>query len=275
MLTPSKNYTNGEMAIVLHAHLPYVRSRKKDSLEQDWFYQALMECYLPLLQILENSLLAEDQDPKITIGLSPTLLSLLENKDLKDGFKEWISTRLDLLKQVPICHNAAVEDLSSRIIDQLNNWNNCNGELISRFAELERKGVVDLLTCAATHGYLPLLRENKEAVKGQLNTAVREHIRIFGSKPLGIWLPECAYYEGLDKLMIEAGLRYAILDGHGLLNAHPRPRYGIYAPICTANGVAFFARDSKCLLLGNGFLYVFPIIKNIRRVCKNHPRYKR
>ena len=100
--------------------------------------------------------------------------------------------------------------------------------------------MIDILTCAATHGYLPLLRENPEAVRAQLKTAVTEHKRLFMSAPLGIWLPECAYYEGLDELMAESGLRYAVLDGHGLLNADPRPRYGLYAPICTRKGVAFF-----------------------------------
>lgn len=63
------------------------------------------------------------------------------------------------------------------------------------------------------------------------------------SAPLGIWLPECAYYEGLDELMAESGLRYAVLDGHGLLNADPRPRYGLYAPICTRKGVVFFLAE--------------------------------
>ena len=48
--------------------------------------------------------------------------------------------------------------------------------------------------------------------------------------------------------MAESGLRYAVLDGHGLLNADPRPRYGLYAPICTRKGVAFFGRDSESTL---------------------------
>ena len=124
----------------------------------------------------------------------------------------------------------------------------CDGDLISRFAALQRAEVVDLLTCGATHGYLPLLRQHPEAVRGQLRTAVREHHRLIGERPLGIWLPECAYYEGLDQWMRDAGLRYAVLDGHGLLHGRPRPRYGVYAPICSRNGVAFFGRDSEATL---------------------------
>ncbi len=33
----------GELALVLHAHLPYVRSGEPGSLEEDWYYQALQE----------------------------------------------------------------------------------------------------------------------------------------------------------------------------------------------------------------------------------------
>ena len=47
----------GELALVLHAHLPYVRSGEPGSLEEDWYYQALQECYLPLLQVLATLLL--------------------------------------------------------------------------------------------------------------------------------------------------------------------------------------------------------------------------
>ncbi len=240
--------TKGNLAIVLHAHLPYVRSEEPGSLEEDWFFQALVECYLPLLETLEIGSISNDQEPKITIGLSPTLLSLLEDEVLKNRFKKWVELRLEILKSLKTENREASLHLSSHFKKQLINWGKCDGDLIGRFGKLETSEVIDILTCAATHGYLPLLRENPEAVRAQLKTAVREHQRLFNKSPLGIWLPECAYYEGLDELMIESGLRYAVLDGHGLLNANPRPRYGLYAPICTKSGVAFFGRDSESTL---------------------------
>ncbi len=245
----------GELALVLHAHLPYVRSNEPGSLEEDWYFQALMECYLPLLRMLEEAY-SRHQNPKITIGLSPTLVTLFRDEDLKSRFPKWIRNRLALLKDelekdflgASSNSSIAARHLELKIKKQLSDWSLCNGDLISRFKKLQISGVVDLLTCAATHGYLPLLRENPEAIKCQLETAFKEHLRCFKNKPLGIWLPECAYYEGLDFYLREAGFRYAILDGHGLLHAKPRPRYGLYAPICTKNGVAFFGRDSESTL---------------------------
>ncbi|MFM8258351.1 MAG: 1,4-alpha-glucan branching protein domain-containing protein, partial [Vulcanococcus sp.] len=52
----------------------------------------------------------------------------------------------------------------------------------------------------------------------------------------------------LDRQLVSCGLRYAILDAHGLLHGQPRPRYGVYAPICTPAGMAFFGRDSESTL---------------------------
>ncbi len=225
-----------------------MRSTTPGSLEEDWFFQALLECYLPLLKVLEKSLKNRNENPKLTISLSPTLLSLLIDEDLKKRFPNWLNIRLELLKDVPKEKKNAAEFLANNILDQLNSWNLCQGDLIKRFSLLQESEVIDILTCAATHGYLPLLRENEECVKAQLSTAVKEHFRLFGIRPQGIWLPECAYYEGLDKLMLQNGIRFSILDSHGILHASPRPRYGVYAPICSTNGVAFFGRDSESTL---------------------------
>ena len=238
----------GALAVVLHAHLPYVRSVRPGSLEEDWFFQALIECYLPLLEMLEQAASDPGSKPKLTIGLSPTLLSLLSDADLKQRFPAWLEQRLLLLPQADSALREAADHLQQTFQRHREAWKNCNGDLIARFADLQRHQIVDLLTCAATHGYLPLLRHHPETVRGQLRTAVREHQRLIGERPLGIWLPECAYYEGLDYWMRDAGLRYAVLDAHGLLHAKPRPRYGVYAPICSRNGVAFFGRDSEATL---------------------------
>ena len=240
--------TKGAVALVLHAHLPYVRSAEPGSLEEDWFFQALVECYLPLLETLERAAQRPDCEPKLTMGLSPTLLTLLDAPDLKQRFPTWLAQRQQLLPQADQALRVGADHLSKTFERHLAAWTACDGDLIGRFAALQRQGVVDLLTCGATHGYLPLLRHHPEAVRGQLRTAVREHQRLIGERPLGIWLPECAYYEGLDHWMRDAGLRYAVLDAHGLLHGRPRPRYGVYAPICSRNGVAFFGRDSEATL---------------------------
>jgi 1,4-alpha-glucan branching enzyme len=64
-----------------------------------------------------------------------------------------------------------------------------------------------------------------------------------GRRPLGIWLPECGYYPGVDEILKEAGIRYFFTDTHGILHASPRPKYGVFAPVYCPSGVAAFGRD--------------------------------
>lgn len=238
----------GDLAIVLHAHLPYVRSSEPGSLEEDWYFQALQECYLPLLAMLEAAASNPLLRPRLTLGLSPTLLSLLADRQLNARFLPWLLQRQTLLAQAPAGHEAAATHLAGQLQTVEEQWLDCQGQLVPRFRRLQQQGVLDLITCGATHGYLPLLRDVPEAVRAQLINAVREHERQLGERPLGIWLPECAYYEGLDQQLVATGLRYSVLDGHGLLHALPRPRYGVFAPICSPAGVAFFGRDGNTTL---------------------------
>ena len=246
------NHTNnkylGNLAFILHAHLPYVRKNEKNSLEEDWFFQAVLECYIPLIRVLEESIKLEPDNTKLTISLSPTLISLFQSSELKGKFPEWINTRIKLLNELSEEQKKASQFLLKNLTDQLIYWEKYSGEILNRFQYLLDCGCLDIITCAATHGYLPILRENPETVIGQIKTAIRHHQNTFNVKPLGIWLPECAYYENLDKILSQCGIRYAVLDGHGILNSKPRPRYGVYAPICSKNGVAFFGRDSQSTL---------------------------
>jgi 1,4-alpha-glucan branching enzyme len=239
---------SGDLALVLHAHLPYVRSGEPGSLEEDWYFQALQECYLPLLAVLEAAAADPAAQPRLTLGLSPTLLALLSDAELNGPFLPWLDQRRELLAEAGSPLAEAAADLEAQLLTTARQFRACDGNLLPRFRSLQQAGVLDLISCAATHGYLPLLRDTPEAVHAQLVTALRQHQRLLGERPLGIWLPECAYYEGLDRLMARCGLRYSLLDGHGLLHALPRPRYGVYAPICSPAGVAFFGRDNESTL---------------------------
>jgi len=67
----------GYLAIVLHAHLPYVRHPEyEDPLEENWLYEAITETYIPLFLVLEN-LLQDGIDFRLTVSLTPTLASML------------------------------------------------------------------------------------------------------------------------------------------------------------------------------------------------------
>jgi 1,4-alpha-glucan branching enzyme len=109
-----------------------------------------------------------------------------------------------------------------------------------RFQELNR---IEIITVAATHALLPLMADRPESIRAQVLVARDSYRSCFGCDPRGIWLPECAYVEGIERVLQEANIRWFTSEAHGVLHARPRPRYGVFAPIFTPNGIAVFGRD--------------------------------
>src|SRR3984893_8670127 len=124
--------------------------------------------------------------------------------------------------------------------------NQYNNNLLNGFRRFFETGKLELITCAATHGFMPLMVVNENARRAQIEIGCREFERHFGKRPRGIWLAECGYTEGVDELLRDSGIRYFFCDTHGVLLSSPRPKYGVYAPIlCPNSGVAAFARDTE------------------------------
>ena len=67
-------------------------------------------------------------------------------------------------------------------------------DLVQAFRRFQELGVLEIIGCAATHGYLPLMQVNEKAVRAQIRVGVDEYRRLLGRNPRGLWLPECAYY---------------------------------------------------------------------------------
>lgn len=241
----------GCVILLLHAHLPYVRHPEDPgALEQRWLFEAIGECYLPLVEVLER--LRRDGVPfALALSLSPTLLNMLADPLLRARYRTHLD-RLVALADREVARTARRrEHRAARMYQDLwrhrrRQWEAMAGDLPGALARLEAAGTVELLTTAATHAFLPLLAPVPAAVRAQVALAVAEFRRTFGRAPAGFWLPECGYCAGLEGVLAEQGLRYAFLEAHGLLGATPRPAHGVHAPAPTAAGVAFFARDPEC-----------------------------
>jgi 1,4-alpha-glucan branching enzyme len=78
----------------------------------------------------------------------------------------------------------------------------------------------------------------------QVDLGMSEFRRFFGHPASGFWLPECAYYTGLDRILADAGIRYFCVDTHAIELASAAPVHGVYAPIFCPAGVAAFGRDA-------------------------------
>lgn len=242
----------GYVCLVLHAHLPFVRHPEyAEFLEEDWLFQAITETYIPLLKLFER--LEDEAVPyKITVSLSPTVVAMLNDWLLQDRYvkrlerltelaaREVERTRWDpKFNKLALMYHYFFEDTRRVYEDRYSR------DLVSAFRRLDEAGNVEVITCAATHGYLPLMSLNPNAARAQIETACRYHERNFGRRPRGMWLPECAYEPGLDKMLKASGVRYFFTDTHGILHAEPRPRYGVFAPVYCPSGVAAFGRDME------------------------------
>src|ERR1700752_2623955 len=69
----------GYLALVLHAHLPFVRHPEYDDfLEEDWLYEAITETYIPLLDVFDG-LERDGVDWRIAMSVTPTRAARLSN----------------------------------------------------------------------------------------------------------------------------------------------------------------------------------------------------
>ena len=86
----------GYLAILLHAHLPFVRHPEYESfLEERWLFEAVTETYIPLLQLFDR--LVEDGVPfHVTVSLSPSLLAMLEDPLLQERYCEHVGKLITL-----------------------------------------------------------------------------------------------------------------------------------------------------------------------------------
>lgn len=239
----------GALALVLHAHLPFVRHPEHETfLEERWLFEALTETYIPLLTVLER-LLAEGVRSRITLSISPTLVAMLEDPLLAERYDEHLGRLLTLTeRELERCQGEPrLERLARMYADLFGaaraTFNRHTGHLTRPLLALHRAGAIELITTAATHGILPLLMAQPSTVECQLRTGFDYFESVFGFRPEGMWLPECAYAPGLDAVLARHGVRYFVVESHGIDHASIAPFAGVHAPVFTPHGVAAFGRD--------------------------------
>ncbi|MDD2760278.1 MAG: DUF1957 domain-containing protein [Methylomonas sp.] len=243
----------GYLSIILHAHLPYVHHPEHDSFfEENWLFEAIIDCYLPLIAMLDR--LQQDRvSHRLTLSISPTLITMLQDELLQQRFLRHI-TRLLVLTEKELERtrdNPSLHELAKRYqsgyLEALHCYqNHYQCDLLAAFAKHRRNGTLELITTAATHGFLPLLNISEAAVRCQIKVGIDAFAAYFGFAPEGLWLPECGYYPGLEAVLKDHGIRYFFVDSHGIMDASQAPRHGIYAPLDCGNQVMAFGRDPAC-----------------------------
>ncbi len=241
--------SKGFLSLVLHAHLPFVRHPEHaDMMEERWLFEAITETYIPLLEVF-GKLVADGIRFRLTMSLTPPLVNMLADEMLIGRYSAHLA-RLEELAEKEVERTRWQPEFYATALMYREKFRRirgvfqaCDGNLIRLFKKYQNLGVLDIITCCATHAFLPLLSDFRPAVRAQIEMAVRDYQKHFDRAPRGIWLAECAYNPGDDKILNDFGIRYFFTDTHGILFADPRPAYGVHAPVECPSGVLAFGRD--------------------------------
>ncbi len=225
----------GAFTLVLHTHLPYVRSAGGSAFSEEWLHEAAVETFLPLLQTLYD-LKESGVYFRFTLSVSPILGEQLTDPTALTNLDAYLDSKIAAAAQDQ-AHYSSGTDANEQIRKLAGGYHahftrlrsafqtRFNRDLIGALRRLQDEGFLDLITSAATHAYLPL--HQRESIQAQLAAAVTTHRRLFGRDPSGIWLPECGYQPGLEALLAQHGLRYFLAETHAITGG---------APVGIANG---------------------------------------
>ncbi len=259
-MTPSPDAQNagpaGSFCLVLHGHLPWVLHHGHWPHGEVWLFEAAAETWLPLLDVIETCV-AEGTPVPLTLGLMPILLEQLGHPGFQERFPRWLAqqaargvadhqeftARGDL-------HLAFLAERWRAHYEQLGHrFEAINRDIAGAFARLARGGHIELLTSNATHGYMPLVLHDACA-RAQVRAGVATSERVFGMRPKGAWLPECAYRPagpwkppavhgdtrmraGVEEIFAQEGVGYFFVDAHLFQGARSE---GIIGPGAAGKG---------------------------------------
>ncbi|MFN7145278.1 MAG: 1,4-alpha-glucan branching protein domain-containing protein [Myxococcota bacterium] len=192
----------GSFCLVLHGHLPWVLHHGNWPHGEVWLHEAVAETWLPLLAVCEE-LAHEGIRIPLTLGMMPVLLEQLRNEGWQHRFVRWLGAQMERAERDAAEFRGRGEPHLAYLADRWRNhyeglalhFDAIGRDVPRAFAGLAERGVIELLTSNATHGYMPLLQHDACA-RAQVRAGVATSRRVLGFSPKGAWLPECAYRPG-------------------------------------------------------------------------------
>jgi 1,4-alpha-glucan branching enzyme len=238
-----------DFVFTLHSHLPYVLNHGRWPHGSDWISEAAVDTYLPLIDSL-RALAEDDIRAPVTLGITPILANQLTSPVFESELRQFFHQRLEACDEaeaamkrthdehlIPVVHY-----WRERLTWLLDLYNSIDADILGAFKQLSDEGRLEIITSAATHGFLPLLGRD-ESIRFQLAVGHAEHERLFGRRAAGLWLPECAYRPqgpwhplpsarvyrhraGIESFLIESNVRFVFVDAHLAAAGMPLGVYG-------------------------------------------------
>ena len=202
----------GDLAVVLHSHMPYVEGFGTFPFGEEWLFDAWAGSWLPVLATADRA----------TVTVTPVLADQLEAGGVGERMLAFLRRHRLEAAQRDAADAAGAAGGGDRRLEaaataQAEQFATAVGRLealdegpLSVFREAQEEGRVELMASAATHAVLPKLA-TIEGRRLQIDVGLRSHRRRFG-RARGFWLPECAYAPGLEALLAERDLSHTCLD---------------------------------------------------------------
>lgn len=261
--------TIGAFTFVLHSHMPYARLAGRWPHGEEWIHEAASETYIPLLQTLYN--LKEDNvNYKLTMGITPVLCEQLADETVLANFNDYLDIKIAAAKRdmasfaapnvtqvddngtvsaapapgAPVSGSREPHRQDDPHLYYLAEWykdfyqdaktafnERFKGDIVGAFRQLQDDGYIEIITSAATHGYLPLLSHDS-SLRAQVEVGIQSYEKHFGRKPTGFWLPECAYRPayvtdegqtraGIESILTEYDLKVFFTETHTITGGQP------------------------------------------------------
>ena len=224
----------GYFGLILHGHIPWCKKSGVWPAGEEWLMEAMNETYIPMLNVLRE-LKEEGLKTAITINITPILAEQLADEYMKQQFSEYMESLIsrakkDIRRFEYHPNRKKIAEFHLRNFEHVLEtfYHNYYRDLLGSFKWLQDERMVELITCGATHGFLPLF-ESDSGIFSQIQMAVDTHKKYFNKEPRGIWLPECAYRpevykdgklrESVDYWLNNSDIEYFFVDSHGIIDA--------------------------------------------------------
>lgn len=213
----------GTFCLVLHSHLPWLARHGAWPVGEEWLYQAWAGSYLPVLRVLRE-LADEGRRDVLTLGVTPVLAAQLDDPYCLRGMHDWLGSwqlrahgaavRAHGRWRDPAMATFAADEhrrAAAALADFETRWRHGGSPVLRPLVD---DRVIELIGGPATHPFQPLLDPRIRAFA--LAAGLTDTQRRMGTRPAGIWAPECGYAPGMEEGYAAAGVQRFLVDGPAL-----------------------------------------------------------
>ncbi len=209
----------GTFCLVLHSHLPWLAHHGRWPVGEEWLYQSWAGSYLPVVQMLRR-LAEEGLQNLLTLGVTPVLAAQLDDAHCLRGMHDWLGdwqlrahAAAGRREDAPLRELAAHEHRAAgaAFAEFETHWRHGGSPALRRLVDAN---AIELLGGPLTHPFQPLMQPRLRDFTlraGLADTASR-----IGTRPRGIWAPECGYDPGMEHGYAAAGVQHFLVDGPAL-----------------------------------------------------------